>query len=95
MAAQTREVTINKTGWTLIASGTAFVAVQLANAGRVRIHMADLASPPDDSSKVGINIARNFPGVESGFSAGGLPDETGVWARSLSDTEETLFVLTY
>ena len=95
MAALTQEVTINKDGWTVVASGVAFVAIQLSNPGRVRLHMADQANPPDDASMVGINIARNFPGVESGFSAGGLPDGTAVWARSMSDQEEKIVVLTY
>lgn len=95
MAAVTQEIAINKANWTKIADGQKFVAIQLSNQGRVKIHVADTASPPDAASFVGINIARNFTGVESAFSMGGLPEGTAVWVRSQTDDTETITVLTY
>ena len=95
MAAITQEIAITKSGWTKISDGEKFVAIQLSNQGRVKIHVADTASPPGNASVVGINIARNFTGVESAFSMGGLPDGTAVWVRSQTDDNEVITVLTY
>lgn len=94
----TANVTVNKTAWTVLATGLSTVTVQMQQGGNVRIHIADTADVPSDASDEGILIGRLSAGVASSLSAGGLQAGGGdvtVWGKSASDNEEIVTVLAY
>jgi len=93
MAATTLYHTITPDEWTQVASGFSFILVQLRSHGVVRMHVGDSEAVVDDDS-ADIVLARGMSGAESSFSAGGVPDGTAVWLRSVNGSEQ-VSVLSY
>jgi hypothetical protein len=77
-------------GWVDIASGMKFILIQLTSSGRIQLYLqGDGNVPPDieNDEQASIQLARGIVGVESSFSAGGLPENTTLWLRAIKGTE--------
>lgn len=91
--AATDELQLTKDAWVEVPLAGNYLAIQLNEAGAIKVHVADAA--PLDANETGIYIARNQTGVPGSFALGGIPDGVHVYARSARDEAETIVYLTY
>jgi acyl-CoA synthetase (NDP forming) len=90
--ATTARLDITDDAWTQVPLDGIYVAIQINETDRVKVHVAD--TPPADSDTTGLIVAHNSPGVPSSFAAGGLPDNVGVWVRTTKGPSKITY-LTY
>lgn len=90
--ASTTSYEINDATWTKVAEGSANVAVQLANQGRILIHIGDSAPGPDAAGIAIGNTTRELPKT---FAVSNLPMTAGVYAIALVENPMNVVVLAY
>jgi len=75
-------------GWVEIAADVKFIAVQMKSSGKISVWCVKAGDADPDDNVSGITLARGIQGVESTFSAGGLPDGFKLFLRSASGVEQ-------
>lgn len=75
-------------GWVEVVTDIKFVAVQMKSSGKISVWCVKTGDADPDENASGITLARGIQGVESTFSAGGLPDGFKLFLRSSSGVEQ-------
>lgn len=83
--------------WEPLAEGVTFIAILAVSAGRVQVHLQgeNDPDPVGDDTDGYLPLSRGISGSETGFSAGGMPENTKVWVRAVGSGAEQISVVAY
>lgn len=89
MSTMTADIDLNsEDGWVEIVTGVKFIAVQMKSAGRISAWCVKAGDADPTETETGITLARGIQGVESTFSAGGLPDGFKLFLKAETGIEQ-------
>lgn len=89
MSTMTADIDLNsEDGWVEIVTGVKFIAVQMKSSGRIAVWCVKAGDPDPTEAQSGVTLARGIQGVESTFSAGGLPDGFKLFLKAETGTEQ-------
>jgi hypothetical protein len=89
----TDQITAKTTEWTEVPKEGAYVAIQLNQAGSVKVHVAD--DLPDADNVKGLLLQRATTGVPGAVTFGNLPDEKNVYVRAQGSKDIAVDYISY
>lgn len=79
--------------WEEITTGKKFFAIQTISQGMIEVMLVGETDTDPVQGDQGIRVGRGVLGLaETGFSVGGLPDNTAIWARSYAGVETAIAI---